>query len=133
MMEVLRQLVGGKQNAYFVDSAKKAWQHSILLFGKYIIWAALGMIMTKINSVTIHQAAEMLGRDLEDRFPDIVGVSLRPSGDPKIGLQLFVDINKDFKGVPPGVPKRYKGYTVNHRWIGIPRFASGVRPRSLAL
>jgi hypothetical protein len=80
--------------------------------------------MTRNDTVSIRQAAEMLGLELEDRFPDIVGVSLHPSGDPKTGLKLFVDINKDFRGVPTGIPSTYRGFRVYYRWVSIPRFAA---------
>jgi hypothetical protein len=81
--------------------------------------------MARTNkALTIRQAAEMLGLALEDRFPDIVGVSLHPSGDPANGLQIFVDINKDYKSVPPGVPNMYRGFRVRHRWVTVPTLAA---------
>jgi hypothetical protein len=83
--------------------------------------------MTGSNgTVTIRQAAGMLALALEHRFPDIVGVSLHPSGDPAIGLQLFIDINKDYKGIPPGVPNTYMGFRINYRWVAVPSLSAAM-------
>jgi len=78
------------------------------------------------NEFTIREAAAMLGEELEQRFPYVVGVSLHPSGDQNKELMLYIDIKIDHKGVPPRLPRTYKGFTVHYRWVGDTTFCGRV-------